>query len=88
MGTIKLKYEEVMKTLEEVKNALDAVSMDSPAAGSLGQNSLDYTTKWLDREENIHKAVQQYMEVVKKNLEDTRANVELLKEQDEAMVKK
>jgi hypothetical protein len=88
MATIKLKHEIVMKTLDETKAALDFVILAEPSAGALGQNVLGYTKGWLEREKTIHLMVSQYVEIVRKNLEDTRANVDLLKEQDEAMVKK
>jgi hypothetical protein len=88
MGTIKLNYVTVMKSLNDARYALETVNIQAPSSGSLGQNKLDFTERWLDREANIQKMVQQYVNVVQKNLEDTRANVELLKEQDEAMVRK
>ncbi|CAH0345749.1 YwqI/YxiC family protein [Bacillus sp. CECT 9360] len=88
METIKLRYDTVMKSLDQVQHALDSVNIPGPSSGALGQNKLEFTDKWLDREANIQKMVKQYMDVVYKNLEDTRANVELLKDQDEAMVKK
>lgn len=88
METIKLNYDFVMKALDQVQNTLDSVNIQGPSSSVLGQNKLDFTDKWLEREANIQKMVQQYVEVVCKNLDDTRANVELLQDQDEAMVNK
>jgi len=85
MKEIKLKHAEVVKQLNTVKSKLEAVKLPGPA--SVGQNHLNYTTKWKEREEKIHQMVEQYVKIVEKNLEDTRANVDLLKEQDEAMVR-
>ncbi|KAB7705325.1 hypothetical protein F9802_14585 [Bacillus aerolatus] len=88
MGTIKLDHSAVVEQLEKVKTALNNIVLPEPSVESLGQNELDYTTKWKEREANIHKNILQYIEVVTKNIEDTRANVDLLKEQDEAIVNK
>ena len=41
--------------------------------------------KWIDRETNLEKVFEQYIKIVQKNIEDTRANIDLLKEQDEAI---
>ncbi|MCY8269966.1 YwqI/YxiC family protein [Bacillus sonorensis] len=86
--TIKLNHKVVMKQLDQVKSALDSLSLNGPSAGSLGQNKLDFTKKWLEREETICDMVNQYKEAVYKNIEDTRSNVNSLKEQDEAIARK
>ncbi|MGM7723470.1 YwqI/YxiC family protein [Metabacillus sp. Hm71] len=87
MVTIKLNYEAVMRELDEVKSALANVKIAPPEAGSLGQNRLDFTTYWLEREARIHQLINEYVEVVEKNVEDTKANVRSLKEQDEAITR-
>jgi hypothetical protein len=46
---------------------------------------LEFTSKWIDRETNLEKVFEQYIKIVQKNVEDTRANIDLLKEQDEAI---
>ena len=48
---IKLKYGAVMKQLESVSSALEAVSIGS--AGSNGKNRLDYTSKYESREAKL-----------------------------------
>jgi hypothetical protein len=84
MTQIKLNHAEMMKQLDEIKRALDALVLEGPA--DVGQNKLDFTQKWQEREEMIHQFVSQYVTIVHKNVEDTRANVDSLKEQDEAIV--
>ncbi|TDL77915.1 YwqI/YxiC family protein [Peribacillus frigoritolerans] len=84
MTQIKLNHAEMMKQLDEIKRALDALVLDGPE--DAGQNKLDFTVKWQEREEMIHQFVSQYVTIVQKNVEDTRANVDSLKEQDEAIV--
>ncbi|AOA56402.1 putative protein YwqI [Bacillus subtilis] len=86
MSEIKLKYDAVIKTLESVKDALADVSIG--AAGSNGKNKLDYTKKYHEREENIKTMLGDYKKAVQKNIEDTKDNVDSLKEQDEAIAVK
>jgi hypothetical protein len=86
--TIKLNHAAVMKKLEQVSSTLQAVSLKSPPAGALGRNNLDFTKKWLEREAEICNMVKQYKEAVRKNIEDTRSNVDTLKEQDEAIARR
>ncbi|TCP31224.1 hypothetical protein EV207_103107 [Scopulibacillus darangshiensis] len=86
MTEIKLKHDVVMSHLDKVKTTLGKLSLPEP--GSVGQNKLDFTEGWLEREAAIKKNVSEYMKVVEKNVEDTRASVDLLKRQDEAMVRK
>ncbi|ALC83158.1 MULTISPECIES: YwqI/YxiC family protein [Bacillus] len=85
MTTIQLRSKEVLAKLNEIKNEIDALSLKGPSMSSLGDNKLDFTAKWRERETNIHELVSQYKEAVLKNLEDTRDNVNTLKEQDEAI---
>lgn len=84
MTQIKMNHAEMMKQLDEIKRALDALVLDGPE--DAGQNKLDFTEKWQGREKMIHQFVSQYVTIVQKNVEDTRANVDSLKEQDEAIV--
>lgn len=88
MTTIKLKHEAVMTQLDNVKRALDAIECPAPSDSSLGKNQLDFTSQWLERERDIHNMMLRYIEIVHKNVEDTRANVDLLKKQDEAITHK
>ncbi|MBM7691964.1 hypothetical protein JOC77_001374 [Peribacillus deserti] len=88
MQTIKLNFDAVMQQLDDIKHALGALNLPGPSAGSLGQNQLEFTATYLEREARIHKSMTEYIQVVQKNIEDTRANVELLKKQDEAIVNK
>ncbi|MGP1909664.1 YwqI/YxiC family protein [Metabacillus sp. JX24] len=86
MTQIKLNHAEMIGKLNEVRRALEALTLDVP--GEAGENKLDFTQKWLDREAALHQFVAQYTAVVQKNLEDTRANLDMLKEQDEAIVRR
>ena len=88
MVTIKLDYQEVIKELREVQSALANVNIANPESSNLGKNKLDFTTIWLERERRIQQLIDQYVEVVEKNVEDTKANVRSLKEQDEAIGRK
>lgn len=87
MQRIKLDYSEVIQQLNDVKQALSELHLPSPSEAELGQNQLTFTKEWLQREENLQKMVIQYMQAVQKNVEDTHANVDILKKQDEAIVK-
>ncbi|MDM5214544.1 YwqI/YxiC family protein [Peribacillus sp. RS7] len=85
MTTIKLNHPAVMKQVDQVKTALGTVTLGNLPAGELGSNKLEFTSKWIDRETNLEKVFEQYIKIVQKNVEDTRANIDLLKEQDEAI---
>ncbi|RID89382.1 hypothetical protein D1953_02115 [Peribacillus asahii] len=87
MQKIKLDYSEVIQQLNDVKKQLSELHLPSPSETKLGQNQLTFTKEWLQREENLQKMVIQYMQAVQKNVEDTHANVDILKKQDEAIVK-
>ncbi|MCY8552747.1 YwqI/YxiC family protein, partial [Bacillus haynesii] len=49
MTTIKLKHEAVIKKLEAVREALDALDLPNPPQAA-GKNKLTYTTKCHERE--------------------------------------
>ncbi|MDM5453780.1 YwqI/YxiC family protein [Peribacillus simplex] len=85
MTTIKLNHPAVTKQVDQVKKALGTVKLGNLPAGELGNNKLEFTSKWIDRETNLEKVFEQYIKIVQKNVEDTRANIDLLKEQDEAI---
>ncbi|WP_243292660.1 YwqI/YxiC family protein [Bacillus sp. FJAT-47783] len=87
MATIKLDYETVMSHLNDIERAIEKLTFPSLPEESVGNNKLNFTKKWIEREHEIHQLVSQYKEAVVKNVEDTKANVNLLKEQDQAMVK-
>ncbi len=87
MQKIKLDYDEVIQQLNDVERALEALTLPSPPEHELGQNQLGFTKEWLQREETIKNMVMGYIQAVQKNVEDTRANVAILKKQDEAIVK-
>jgi len=87
MVTIKLNYEAVTKELNEAESALSSVKLTVPASGDIGRNFLDFTTYFLEREERIHQFINDYVQIVGKNIEDTKANVRSLKDQDEAITR-
>ncbi|RIW30400.1 hypothetical protein D3H55_16840 [Bacillus salacetis] len=84
---IKLNHAAVMAKLNDVINSLERLQMNPPAEGQLGRNKLGYTDAWIQREQNIHQLLKEYIAVVEKNVEDTKANVTSLKEQDEAITR-
>lgn len=86
MTTIKLKHDIVIKKLDTVKQALEAIQLEE--LGSFGKNKLSYTTKCHSREKAIHKMIDEYKKAVEKNIKDVKGNVDLLKEQDKAMARK
>lgn len=84
---IKLNHHAVMAKLNEVMHNLERLQLNPPAQEQLGRNKLYYTDAWIQREQNIHQILKEYIAVVEKNIQDTKANVEALKEQDEAVTK-
>ena len=86
MAEIKLKYGDVMKQLESVSIALEAVSIGN--VGSNGKNKLDYTSKYQSREAKLVSMISEYKQAVHKNIADVKDNVDSLKEQDEAIAVK
>ncbi|MGG1688412.1 YwqI/YxiC family protein [Pseudalkalibacillus sp. NRS-1564] len=84
---IKLNYSEVMTKLEEAMSAVQHLTLPEPSGGQLGRNKMNYTDAWINREQNLQSLMKDYMTVVQKNLEDTKANVDSLKEQDEAITR-
>ncbi|MBM7703047.1 DUF5344 family protein [Metabacillus iocasae] len=87
MSTIKLNYESVTSQLKQVTSAKETISLSSSGMNQLGQNHLAMTEKWKEQEQAIQQLVQQYVQAVTKNIEDTQANIDLLKKQDEAMIR-
>ncbi|MYL62228.1 hypothetical protein GLW07_02545 [Bacillus hwajinpoensis] len=84
---IKLNYSEVMTKLEVAKNAVQHLTLPEPSTGQLGRNKMNYTDAWINREQNLQRLLKDYMTVVQKNIEDTKANVDSFKEQDEAITR-
>ncbi|WP_147534941.1 YwqI/YxiC family protein [Bacillus marasmi] len=85
MNTIQLKHDEVMKRLTKVKEALAALALPNPNEQVLGNNKLDFADQWTSRETAIASNFASYIEIVSKNIEDTRSNVSSIKQQDEAI---
>ncbi|MFF2288253.1 DUF5344 family protein [Peribacillus butanolivorans] len=85
MATIKLNHPAVTKQVNQVKIALGTVTLGNLPADELGKNKHEFTSKWIDREANLEKVFERYIKIVQKNVEDTQANIELLKEQDDAI---
>ncbi|WP_419881019.1 YwqI/YxiC family protein [Peribacillus sp. B-H-3] len=85
---IKLKHDAVISQLSKTKTALEALTLKTPAENAAGSNKLDFTSHWLEREGNLAELLKSYMAIVQKNIEDTKAGVDLMKHQDEAMIRK
>jgi hypothetical protein len=71
--------------LAKVKNSLDALHLPSPNYQSLGKNILDYAEHWKIRETAITRGLETYIQIVAKNIEDTRSNVDSIQQLDEAI---
>jgi hypothetical protein len=84
---IKLNHSAVMAKLNEAINSLEQLQLNPPAQEQLGRNKLNYTDAWIQREQNIQLLLKEYIATVEKNIEDTKANVEALKQQDEAITR-
>ncbi|TYR78805.1 hypothetical protein FZC66_17395 [Priestia megaterium] len=87
MGVIKLNHEAVTSQLKKVSNAKGAVSFSALSASDIGKNTLDITQKWQQQEQEIQQLMTEYIQMLTKSIEDTQANVDLLKQQDEAMAR-
>lgn len=85
MGTIQVKHNDIIKKLAKVNDALSALQFSNPNLQSLGNNSLDFTEQWKTREESIASDISNYINIVAKNIEDTRSNVDSIQQQDEAI---
>ncbi|MBN8435040.1 YwqI/YxiC family protein [Priestia flexa] len=85
MTSIKLNYEDVMQKLEDVETAIQKLSL--PGNSDVGDNNLSTTNEWKSQEEELGKLLKTYITALEKSVQDTKANVKLLKEQDEAIVR-
>ncbi|KIL51169.1 YwqI/YxiC family protein [Jeotgalibacillus campisalis] len=87
MVVIKLHHHTVIQALLDVERALADVTLTAPPVSSLGDNQLAFTHKWEEREQGIQELLEAYQQIVQKTIEDTKANVDLLKQQDESIVR-
>lgn len=87
MVVIKLQHTSVIQALNNVESALAEVTLPEPPVSSLGDNQLAFTKAWEAREQEIQELVNVYRQVVQKTIVDTKANVDLLKKQDESIVR-
>lgn len=85
MTMIKLRYEDVMQTLKDVEQTIKHLSL--PDNLDMGENVLDTTKEWKTSEADLGELLKTYITALEKSVDDTKANVDLLKEQDEAMVR-
>ncbi|WLR42876.1 YwqI/YxiC family protein [Bacillus carboniphilus] len=86
MTNIKLDYGTVIKQLEEIEGMVQRLE-GSLSCYSVGVNQLPFIEQWDEREDSINQLVRQYKEEVLKSIDDTKANVQLIKDQDEAILK-
>ncbi|MGD7044719.1 YwqI/YxiC family protein [Jeotgalibacillus proteolyticus] len=87
MVVIKLHHHTVTQALLDVERALADVTLTAPPVSSLGDNQLAFTKAWEEREQGIQELLDAYQQIVQKTIEDTKANVDLLKKQDESIVR-
>ncbi|MFB8736223.1 YwqI/YxiC family protein [Bacillus sp. SL00103] len=78
MGQIKLNYQTVMNQLDEVSQAVEALTMKKQR-DKAGENSLEFVTQWTAREAEVNEMVSSFKEALTKNVHDTRSNVKNLK---------
>jgi len=88
MGTIKLNYVPVTQQIKKVAAAKDNLELSPAGSDDVGKNTLQITEKWKQHEREIQELVTQYMQVLNKNIQDTQDSVELLKKQDESIIKR
>ncbi|MDA1476427.1 DUF5344 family protein [Bacillus sp. CLL-7-23] len=86
MTKIKLKHGIVMKKLNTVKKAVE--DLELAKKGSHGKNKLSYTTTYKSQEDSFINMLDGYKQIVQQNIKDVKGNVDLLKEQDEAIARK
>lgn len=84
---IKLDYDHVINTIEQAEDKLPPLFLTNVFKGITGQNELQFIESWLEREEGIRELLKLYVEIVEKNIEDTKANVKTIKDQDEAITR-
>lgn len=84
---IKLDYNHVINTLEKAEQTLPPLFMTNVFEGINGQNKMAFIEEWLKREASIRELLKQYVEIVEKNIADTKDNVKTIKDQDEAMTR-
>lgn len=83
MYEIELHKDAVDVRMDEAERALDRLSLPSPP--SHGKNHLAVTDAWQDGEVQVRKLLSAYIAGLHKNITDTRANINLLKRQDEVI---
>lgn len=80
MVTIKLDHQLVVSKIEQAKRHLEAFVQ-------VGDNRLNYVDTFKGQELEINELIGAYLEVVMYNLEDTRINVNLIKQQDASITR-
>ncbi|MDY0404688.1 DUF5344 family protein [Virgibacillus sp. 179-BFC.A HS] len=85
---IEIDYPVVEKELDNAKQFLRSVKLPNVYEGINGQNKLQFVSDWLKRENEIYTLLEQYIEIVEQNIEDTKISAELLKKQDEELAKR
>ncbi|WP_353947838.1 DUF5344 family protein [Sporolactobacillus sp. Y61] len=83
MGQIALNHGQVSGRLDEAKAAANQLSLKDPSGR--GSNRLAITTDWESKEAMVQQLLTIYIEGLQNNIADTKANVDLLKRQDEVI---
>ncbi|MBU5594935.1 YwqI/YxiC family protein [Amphibacillus sp. MSJ-3] len=87
MVTIQLNHQHVIAKIEQAKSQIDSFKIKIPPQVKQSDNHLNFVNDFRDREVEINQLVNTYLEVVMKNLEDTKANVNLIQQQDHAIIR-
>ncbi|RYL87265.1 DUF5344 family protein [Sporolactobacillus sp. Y61] len=83
MYKIELNDSVVKSRIDQAEQALSRLM--PPGSFSCGSNRLAATGAWREREQMLVRLLSAYLAGVQKNISDTRANVDLLKRQDEVI---
>ncbi|MBM7542019.1 DUF5344 family protein [Amphibacillus cookii] len=87
MPTIQLNHQQVVAKIEQCKRDIEAFSVKAPPNSKLTGNHLNYAEQFKERERDINDLINIYLEVTMYNLEDTRANIDLIQEQDASIIR-
>lgn len=85
---IKMNFEEVAHVLDQMGESIALLKLPMVYNGINGQNQLEFLEEWTERESQIRSFLIQYIAIVEQSIADTKANAQLLKDQDEAIGRK
>lgn len=84
---IKMDFNAVVSELENARSALKPLKLSTVYTGINGLNKMQFIDEWIERENAIRSLLIEYMAIVEQNINDTKENVKMLKEQDESITR-